>query len=73
MQTNEEADMEHENEKEPRHRGRPTFPEGTAKESHLHIRLDEGRKAQYVRAAQRSPMKKLAPWVVAHLDEAAKE
>ena len=51
--------------------GRPPLPEGDGKESHLHIRIEPRRKAAYVKAAQRSPDKKLAPWVTAALDQAA--
>lgn len=51
--------------------GRPPLPLGDVKTSHVLVRLEPRRKAAYVKAASKSPSRKLSPWVLAALDEAA--
>lgn len=51
--------------------GRPPLPAGDGKTSHLHLRVEPGRKAAYVKAAQKSTHRKLAPWAIEVLDAAA--
>lgn len=53
--------------------GRPPLPKGDGKTSHLHLRIEPGRKAAYVKAAKRSGLGKLAPWAIAVLDQAVRE
>ena len=40
-------------------------------DSHLHLRVTRRDKARWVRAARKSPTRKLAPWVIAALNDQA--
>jgi hypothetical protein len=50
--------------------GRPPLPDGVAASAFLHLRVNPGRKAKYVRAANQRRLT-LAAWCLEHLDNAA--
>lgn len=53
--------------------GRPPLPDGKGKDSQIQLRVERERKAAYVKAANKSKLKKktLAAWCFHHLDKAS--